>query len=145
MGCGPGFTSIYLHEIGYNVVALDIILDFLKFYDIIDLNPIGADMCYSPFKPKSFDAIISISALQWVFKEDNDNLNSIKLINLAKVMETILKPKASAIFQFYPKNDLIMKQIGEFFVKHTNLDGNFIIDNPNTPKKRRIFLLLNKI
>ena len=28
-GSGPGFTSIYLQEVGYQVVALDIISDFL--------------------------------------------------------------------------------------------------------------------
>ena len=33
-GCGPGFTSIYLKEIGYNVIALDIVSEFLNFCSI---------------------------------------------------------------------------------------------------------------
>ena len=54
---------MYLKEIGHNVVTLDVIKDFLYFYDIRDLNPIIGDMCFPPFKPNIFDAIISISAL----------------------------------------------------------------------------------
>ena len=67
-----------------------------------------------------------------------------KLENLANDINTVLKPKAKAIFQFYPKNNLIMKEIGKILIKNTNLRGTFIIDNPNNKKKRKIFLLLNK-
>ena len=45
---------------------------------------------------------------------------------------------------FYIKTDLIMKEIGKIFADNTNLEGNFIIDNPNNPKKRRIYLCLSK-
>ncbi|MFX1258098.1 MAG: class I SAM-dependent methyltransferase [Promethearchaeota archaeon] len=143
-GCGPGFTSIYLKEIGYNVVALDIISKFLYFYNIKEINPINADMCFLPFKSNSFDAIISISALQWIFKDINDNLMRSKLISLARSFNNISKENSKAIFQFYPKNKSIMKEIGKIFANKTNFKGNFIIDNPNNPKKRKIFLLLIK-
>jgi len=143
-GCGPGFTSTYLKEIGYNVVALDIISEFLYFYDIKDLNPLAADMCFLPFQPNIFDAIISISALQWIFRDKSNDLMKLKLIHLSKNIEKVLKPKSKAIFQFYPKNNLIMKEIGKILIKNTNLRGTFIIDNPNNKKKRKIFLLLNK-
>ena len=143
-GCGPGFTSTYLKEIGYNVVALDIISEFLYFYDIKDLNPLAADMCFLPFQPNIFDAIISISALQWIFRDKSNDLMKLKLIYLSKNIEKVLKPKSKAIFQFYPKNNLIMKEIGKILIKNTNLRGTFIIDNPNNKKKRKIFLLLNK-
>lgn len=143
-GCGPGFTSTYLKEIGYNVVALDIISEFLYFYDIKDLNPLAADMCFLPFQPNIFDAIISISALQWIFRDKSSDLMKLKLILLSKNIEKVLKPKSKAIFQFYPKNNLIMKEIGKILIKNTNLRGTFIIDNPNNKKKRKIFLLLNK-
>jgi len=143
-GCGPGFASIYLKEIGYNVVALDLISDFLYFYNIEDVNPLAADMCFLPFKPNTFDAIISISALQWIYRGFRNKKMQSKLENLANDINTVLKPKAKAIFQFYPKNNLIMKEIGKILIKNTNLRGTFIIDNPNNQKKRKIFLLLNK-
>jgi 18S rRNA (guanine1575-N7)-methyltransferase len=143
-GCGPGFTSIYLKQIGYNVVAVDIISKFLYFYDIKELNPLVADMSFLPFQPNTFDAIISISALQWIYRELENEIMEYNLINLAKCISNVLKPNSKAIFQFYPKNNSIMEAIGNTFIKNTNLFGNFIIDNPDNAKKRKIFLLLHK-
>jgi len=143
-GCGPGFASTYLKSIGYKVISLDIISKFLYFYNESDLNPIVADMCFPPFKSNCFDAIISISALQWVFRDINSKPMQLNLANLAKSFERIIKPKSEMIFQFYPKNDVILKEIGKIITQNTNLDGNFIIDNPKNAKKRKIFLLLKK-
>lgn len=143
-GCGPGFASIYLKEIGYKVVALDLISEFLYFYNIKDVNPLAADMCYLPFKSNTFDAIISISALQWIYRGFRNKKMQNKLDYLANDINNVLKPKGKAIFQFYPKNNLIMKEIGKILIKNSNLRGTFIIDNPNNQKKRKIFLSLNK-
>jgi SAM-dependent methyltransferase len=143
-GTGPGFTATYLNKIGYKTVAIDIILEFLYYYDIKSLNPIATDMCFPPFKPHTFDAIISISSLQWVYRKTNDNLMNTQLVNLAKSFYTILKSEKKAIFQFYPKNKEILDNIGKIIVKNTKFSGNFIIDNPKNPKKRKIYLLLEK-
>ncbi len=144
-GSGPGFASFYLNKIGYRVVSLDVISEFLNFYDIRELNPIVSDMCFPPFKSKIFDAIISISALQWIFRDMNNKTMRLNLINLAKSFEKILKPKSGIIIQFYPKNEIIMKEIGKIFTQNTNFIGNFVIDNPNNAKKRKIFLILKKV
>ena len=143
-GCGCGFASAYLRNSGYKVISLDIISEFLYFYNESDLNPIAADMCFPPFKSNCFDAIISISALQWIFRAINNKPMRINLSNLAKSFERITKPESEIIFQFYPKNDVILKEIGKIFTQNTSLIGNFIIDNPKNPKKRKIFLLLKK-
>jgi len=143
-GCGAGFAAVYLNEIGYRSVALDIIGSFLQYYDISFLNPINADMCFTPFKPNTFDAIISISALQWVFRDINDKNMHTLLKNLSKSFFHILKPNSRVIFQFYPKNKVLMETIGKIIAVNTGFTGNFIIDNPNQPKKRKIFLLLDK-
>ncbi len=143
-GCGPGFVSIYLDELGHKTIALDIISGFLKFYDIKDLNPILADMCFPPFQPSMFDAIISISALQWIYKDSNLKKKDLVLISLFKSFYTILKPKGKVVIQFYPKNKTVLDNIGDIIAKNTNFNGNFIIDNPNSPKKRKIYLLLKK-
>lgn len=143
-GCGPGFVAMYLDELGYKTVALDIISGFLKFYDIKDLNPILADMCFPPFQPSMFDAIISISALQWIYKDSNLKTKGLDLIGLFKSFYTILKPKGRVVFQFYPKNKTVLDNIGDIVAKNTNFNGNFIIDNPDSPKKRKIYLLLKK-
>lgn len=143
-GSGPGFAATYLKEIGYRIVALDIIPEFLYYYEIKDLNPITADMCFPPFKPNTFDAIISISALQWIFRDLKDKMMYSMLKNLSTSFYKILKPNGRAVIQFYPKNKEIMDITGKIIVKHTDFLGNFIIDNPNRQKKRKIFLLLNK-
>jgi len=143
-GCGPGFAAAYLNELGYKTVALDIISEFLKYYDIEYLNPILANMCYPPFKPDSFDSIISISALQWIIRDVNSESERLILTNLFVSFYQILKPKSNMIIQFYPKSTAIMDYIADIINNRTNFKGNFIIDNPNNPKKRKIFLLLKK-
>ena len=143
-GCGPGFAAMYLNELGYKTVALDIISEFLKYYDIEYLNPILADMCYPPFKPDSFDSIISISALQWITRDVKNESERLILTNLFVSFYQILKAESKMIIQFYPKSTVIMDYIAEIVNTKTNFEGNFIIDNPNNPKKRKIFLLLKK-
>ncbi|MFX0019198.1 MAG: class I SAM-dependent methyltransferase [Promethearchaeota archaeon] len=143
-GCGPGFVALYLKELGFDIVALDIILEFLKFYNLNEVNPIAADMSYLPFKSNSFDAIISISALQWIFRDINNRKMEDLLIKLTKSFYKALKNNCKAVFQFYPKNTKIMEKVGNIFRDNTNFKGNFIIDNPNNPKKRKVFLLLKK-
>ena len=143
-GCGPGFASMYLKEMGYKVVGLDINADFLYYYEIKDLNPVNADMCLVPFKPNIFDGIISISALQWVFKDINDNKMKNNLINLITYFYSILRNNSRAVIQFYPKNDEIMSNIGKMIAEKTKFIGEYIIDNPQNPRKRRIFLVLEK-
>lgn len=143
-GSGPGFTAMYLNEIGYKAVAIDLISAFLNYYDIKELNPIISDMCFPPFKPDTFDAIISISALQWIYRDINNEQMKNMLINLSKSFFQILKPKARAIIQFYPKSKKILEKIGVIIAENTAFYGNFIIDNPNNQKKRKIYLLLDK-
>jgi len=143
-GCGSGFASAYLKEIGHDVIALDIISEFLTYYDIKELNPIVSDMSLTPFRKESFDVIISVSALQWIYRETNNKVMKQNLVNMAQSLFNVLKPKGSAVFQFYPKNNEIMEEIGKIIAESTKFEGNFVIDNPNNPKKRRIFLLLKK-
>ncbi|MFW9828302.1 MAG: class I SAM-dependent methyltransferase [Candidatus Thorarchaeota archaeon] len=143
-GAGPGFSAMYLNEIGYKTIAIDIIPAFLSYYDISELNPVVSDMCFPPFKPNTFDAIVSISALQWIFKNNNDQNMKELLKSLSLSFYHILKPQSKVIFQFYPKNDALIESIGKIITKNTNFKGNFVIDNPNSPKKRKIYLLLIK-
>lgn len=143
-GCAPWFAAIYLNELGYKVVALDLISEFLSFYNINELNPIAADMCFLPFQPNTFYAIISIFTLQWIYRELNNDSIKMNLVNLAYSIEILLKPKSRAIVQFYPKNNLIMEAIGKIIAENTKLKGTYIINNPNNAKKRKIFLLFKK-
>jgi 18S rRNA (guanine1575-N7)-methyltransferase len=143
-GSGPGFTSMYLNEMGFKTVALDLIPDFLKFYDIKKLNPIVGDMCSLPFRAETFDAIISISALQWIYRDLKNARVHLKLIDLVKSFYFILKTKSKVVIQLYPKTSEILKKIGEHFTKYSNFTGNIVIDNPHNPKKKKIYIFLKK-
>ncbi len=143
-GSGCGFSSIVLNELGFDVVSLDIIRKLLYCYQVPELNPILADMCLTPFRDDTFGAIISISALQWIYSDlHNPNMEN-NIINLINSFYRILKPNGKVIFQFYPKNSEFMEIIGVIFKKNNLFTGNYIIDNIKNPKKRKIFLFLKK-
>ena len=143
-GCGPGFASFYLEQEGYKLVSLDLITQFLTIYNMSEINPIAGDMSFLPFKPNTFDGIISISALQWIYRDFNKELDKRRMIELAKSFYSVLKKNGIIIIQFYPKSITILEEIGNIFVKYVPLEGGYIIDNQNNPKKRRIFLKLSK-
>ena len=52
----------------------------------------------SLFKPNSFDAVVSASALQWI--KDKDEIREVAL-----GVYLILKPKGKIAIQFYPKSE----------------------------------------
>lgn len=141
-GCGAGFTTIILNEMGYKVVGLDLVSEFLYFYEMKHLNPINADMSFPPFRSNTFDAIISISALQWVYRSINNPKMEQNLRSLANSFSKILKNNSKAVIQFYPKSYKLMQKVGKIFSTEGNFNGKFIIDNPDIPKKRKIYLLL---
>jgi 18S rRNA (guanine1575-N7)-methyltransferase len=143
-GSGCGFSSILLKELGFKVISIDIVKQLLSYYHNPELNPVLTDMCLIPFRNKVFGAIISISALQWIYSELNIPNMERDLKNLINSFYRILKPDGRIIIQFYPKNNVIMERIGYLFKKNNHFTGNFIIDNAKNSKKRKIFLLLEK-
>ncbi len=142
MGCGFASTHMFLNK--FQVVGIDLNLLFLSYYEIQNLNPIQSDMRDIGFKPGSFDLIFSISAIQWVLAEKNETKRIKFLRKIANQCDLILNPKGKIIFQFYPKSDTSMHEIGKIFNSTGQFNGNFIIDNPDNPKKRKIFLYLEK-
>ncbi len=144
-GCGPGFASFFIKELGYKVVALDIISQFLYYYEMKDINPVVADMCRSPFKPEMFNGIISISALQWIYRDISDKTMENDFIELISSFYSILKFNCKIVFHFYPKNFKLMDKMKALINSQIDFNGGYVIDNPNNPKKRKIFLILEKM
>ncbi len=144
LGTGCGFASTYLRLKHYQPVGIDINPLFLKFYSIPELNPLLADMRQFAFRPDTFDFIISISAVQWVLAEPKLKKRRRYLQNITEICNFVLKPGGKIIMQFYPKSDAAMKEFGGIIADTEYFTGNFIIDNADIPKKRRIFLYLEK-
>ncbi len=146
MGMGCGFSTSYLFLNNYNVVGIDLIYEMLTKYKIPELNPVNGNIKKLPFRSKSFDYIISISALQWI-------INKLKRVERARVLKDVairidllLKRKGKAVFQFYSVSSNVMREIGAVFADngHFGEESTFIIDNPNSSTKRKTFLYLKK-
>ncbi len=144
VGSGAGFSSSYLYLNGFNVIGIDLIFDMLNAYDIRELNPINSDMKLLPFRKNTFDHIISISAFQWIINKLSEEERAKVLKKVANDFNLLLKPGGKAIIQFYPLEEEVLKEIGLIFADYGFFKGNFLIDNPDSNVKRKIFLYLEK-
>ncbi|MEM1804840.1 MAG: methyltransferase domain-containing protein, partial [Nanopusillaceae archaeon] len=88
------------------------------------------------FEKSSFDAIISISAFQWI-KERKD------MEKIAEGINYILKDGGIVGVQFYPFSYKELKMWEKSFRKYFLVDT--IIENPEIPRKRNIYLIMKKL
>ncbi|KAL6927233.1 hypothetical protein ACO0SA_003525 [Hanseniaspora valbyensis] len=96
-----------------------------------------------PFRAGSFDAAISISAIQWLFNKDNNNQDPIKRIRrFFESLYSSLTKNGKFVAQFYPAND---DQIDTFLqiAKQTGFSGGLVIDNPESKKNKKYYLVLS--
>ncbi len=142
-GCGSGFGQTLLTEAGLHVIGIDVSWDMLAHGRRENGPRMCADMTLLPFRDGSFDAIISISAMQWVLSED-PNLRDAALVALVKDISRTLLRGGSLVIQFYPRTDLILKDVKEAFATSDVFEGQLVIDNPQNPKKRKIYLMAVK-
>jgi 18S rRNA (guanine1575-N7)-methyltransferase len=138
LGCAWGYSGEYMMELGYDVIGIDIIDDFLIESQKRGLKVKKVDMkeLYNEFNEKTFDIVISISAIQWIKREED-------MRKVANSIFYVLKEYGIAGIQFYPKSEDEMKRVAGFF-SDSGFEGQIIIDNPDNPKKRLIFLILKK-
>lgn len=134
-GCGTGFGMELLAKAGFRVEGLDVSEDMLKIAKEKGLSVKKGDLRDIPFKTAEFDAIVSISALQWVpFAQRK---------KVAKEFWRVLKEGGKAAVQFYPKSEDEMTRTGSLF-KRQGFAGRIQIDGEDVPRKRKVFLLLEK-
>ncbi len=138
LGCGVGFSTEQLKELGFAVIGLDINEYMLKKAEEKGLKVIKGDMrkLNEYFNKESFDYVISISALQWI-----KDMNEIKQV--AKGIYYVLKENGKAGIQFYPKSEEELYKIFWKF-RRIGLKGEIIIDNPYSSKKRTIYMIFEK-
>ncbi len=135
LGCGSGFSMEVLVEKGYKTVGIDISEKMVELAKKAGYEALKADAKELPFEDESFEGILSISMLQWLRPKDVERV--------AKECIRVLKPGGKAVIQFYPKSEEEMVKVGKAFVK-AGFVGEFAIDNPKNPRKRKIFLVLEK-
>ncbi|MFC1685821.1 class I SAM-dependent methyltransferase [Nanoarchaeota archaeon] len=139
MGCGIGYTASVYEREGFSVVGLDVLPKMLEEARKKGLRVVEGDMrdVSDMFGEGSFDAIFSVSALQWL-KEKKD------LEKVAFGIRKVLKAGGKLVIQFYPKTEEEMMMTAKIF-KKAGFEGQIIIDNPKNPMKRVIFLVMDKV
>jgi SAM-dependent methyltransferase len=151
LGCGTGFSTEVLIDIGYNVVGIDILMDMLEKavhkthnlseFTIFDL--LLASIIQPPLRPSMFHHIISVSAYNFItygkteISEVQQTLNS-----TAKYLNRLLKKEGRIVIEFYPNNDKELNLFVSSFTRN-KFDGFFIKNNPQQ-KAGKTFLLLKK-
>lgn len=145
IGMGCGFSTATLVALGFSAVGIDIHRGMLSYYDSLEFNPIESDFKYLPFRASTFDAAVSISAIQWIFGILDSEQRKKAIQNLVYSLAHALKLNGKVVIQFYPRSDEQMKELGAEFVDSSLFEGTFVIDNPESPRKRKIYLLATKI
>lgn len=150
VGCGSGLSGEILssippdeggpHEwVGMDVSAsmLDVALQRDVEGDLL-LADIGQGV---PFRAGSFDAAISISAIQWLCNAESSEVSPAgRLSRFFNGLYASLKRGGRAVCQFYPKNDEQKKMITSAAVK-AGFGAGLLEDDPET-KNVKVYLVL---
>lgn len=150
IGCGSGLSGEILSELepdegGPHVwVGMDVspsMLDIALQRDVegdLLLADIGQGV---PFRPGSFDAAISISAIQWLCSAENSETSPAgRLSRFFNGLYASLRRGGRAVCQFYPKNDQQKKMITEAAVR-AGFGAGLLEDDPGT-KSVKLYLVL---
>jgi SAM-dependent methyltransferase len=142
-GCGSGFSSQIAKGLGFEVSGFD--LDS-KMVQAAIRNGIDArlgNLIDIPYGDSSFDAIISISSLQWLGAGKSPKAAFEEYYAAAREFFRVLAPAGRAAIQFYPKDEAEAMNAGRAFRK-AGFAVTLQVDNADNPVRRKIFLVLKK-
>lgn len=151
LGCGSGLSSQCIEEFGHRWIGVDISEAMINVAkerkqegELDDLQILKTDLGDGlPFKPGSFDAAISVSALQWLCNADKRSHSPAKrLLKLFTTLYTCLTREGRAVFQFYPENPQQVELINSQALK-AGFTGGLVVDNPDSTKVKKFFLVLS--
>lgn len=150
IGCGSGLSGEILSSVppsegGPHVwVGMDIspsMLDIALQRDVegdLFLANIGQGI---PFRPGTFDAAISISAIQWLCSvESSEVIVESQLRRFFDGLYASLRRGGRAVCQFYPKNDTQRNMISAAAMR-AGFGAGILEDDPGT-KNAKLFLVL---
>ncbi len=139
-GCGTGISLDVLLQLGYRAVGVDVSGAMVKQARVRGLDARVADMRALPFRAKTFDALISISAFQWLLEGSAWRTESLKAV---KEFARVLKPGCPAVIQFYPESESQALALGKLFVAN-GFAGRLVEDAPENARKRKVFLVFRR-
>lgn len=146
VGCGSGLSGEILTNEDHTWVGLDIspsMLDIALQREGVDgdlfLSDIGQGV---PFRPGTFDAAISISAIQWLCNADTSDVSPEgRLRRFFDTLYASLRRGGKAVCQFYPKNDQQRKMITSAATRAGF--GAGILEDDGGTKNAKIYLVLH--
>ncbi len=145
LGCGNGYSTRVLHEAGFTcTVGLDVSEEMLLAKEGKEPVVLG-DIQYLPFRPSTFDGIVSISALNFISQEVQDQgIIQKQYKHVARTIYTILHEGGRAVIEFYPKSkeelDIMCTAFG---FKMSRFESFLVIDKPRTRKEQK-FIIMQK-
>ena len=90
-----------------------------------------------PFRPATFDACISISALQWLcYSNSAGQVPKRRLIRFFSSLYSVLKKGGRAVLQFYPETAEQAVLISECATA-VGFAGGIVVDYPNSAKAKK--------
>jgi len=96
-----------------------------------------------PFRPATFDACISISALQWLcYSNSAGQVPKRRLIRFFSSLYSVLKKGGRAVLQFYPETAEQAVLISESATA-VGFAGGIVVDYPNSAKAKKHYLVLS--
>jgi len=162
IGCGSGLSGQVLEENGHVWVGCDISRDMIDIArerfgndtgkmeeDEEDATMKLGDLLHHdmgtglPFRPASFDACISISAVQWLcYSNSNKQVPKKRLMRFFSSLYSVLRRGGRAVLQFYPETAEQAVLISECAAK-VGFGGGIVIDYPNSTKAKKHYLVLS--
>eukprot|EP00545_Synedropsis_sp_CCMP1620_P000877 CAMPEP_0119016252 /NCGR_PEP_ID=MMETSP1176-20130426/11894_1 /TAXON_ID=265551 /ORGANISM="Synedropsis recta cf, Strain CCMP1620" /LENGTH=301 /DNA_ID=CAMNT_0006969593 /DNA_START=27 /DNA_END=932 /DNA_ORIENTATION=- len=171
IGCGSGLSGQVLEEKGHVWVGCDVSRDMLEMAkeridrkreeaasdemneddeeDDEDEGPSSGDLMHHdmgtglPFRPATFDACISISALQWLcYSNSKNQIPKRRLTRFFSSLYTVLRRGGRAVLQFYPETAEQAILISECAAK-VGFAGGIVVDYPNSAKAKKHYLVLS--
>ncbi|XP_041348106.1 probable 18S rRNA (guanine-N(7))-methyltransferase [Gigantopelta aegis] len=145
VGCGSGLSGECLTDLGHVWVGLDISPHMLDV--AVEREAEGdlvlSDMGYGvPFRPGTFDGVISISALQWLCNADKRfHHPPRRLHKFFSTLYAAMSRGSRAVFQLYPENSQQLELITQQAMK-AGFTGGLVVDFPNSTKAKKMYLCL---
>ncbi|KAG7698528.1 hypothetical protein KL911_003707 [Ogataea haglerorum] len=145
VGCGSGLSGEILTEENQIWVGMDIAPSMLA--TALDREVEGdlflSDMgCGVPFRAGTFDAAISISAIQWLCNADSTASEpKMRLARFFNTLYAALKRGGKFVGQFYPANEDQIIQITSA-AKVAGFQCGVVVDDPESKKNKKHYLVL---
>jgi len=150
VGCGSGLSGEILSSIPdleggpHTWIGMDISASMLEIAlrREVDGDLLLADIGQGvPFRPGTFDAAISISAIQWLCNAESSDVSPEgRLRRFFEGLYASLRRGGRAVCQFYPKNEIQRTMISSAAIK-AGFGAGILEDDPGT-KNSKLYLVL---